>query len=196
MILLLRSLARVVAVLLPAALALVGLAVAIASVGSGDGFSLPWLAELIGLPSLERAVGDWLASLEADGPVAVVAALSGAGAVLLGLALLAGVLVPRRERLVTLSSGDEGDIAARRRALGHVGEALVQDAGGVTHARVQARPRRRRGGRLRVTAHRTRPADPDSVRSATTTALEPLTGKLPLKAKVRTRRGERGARVQ
>nr|MBA2767216.1 hypothetical protein [Solirubrobacterales bacterium] len=52
------------------------------------------------------------------------------------------------------------------------------------------------GGRLRVTAHRTRPADPDSVRSAATAALEPLTGKLPLRAKVRTRRGERGARVQ
>ena len=47
MILLLRALARVVAVLLPAALALAGLAVAIASVGSGDGFSLPWLAELM-----------------------------------------------------------------------------------------------------------------------------------------------------
>lgn len=196
MILLLRALARVIAVLLPAALALAGLAVAIASVGSGEGFSVPWLAELIGLPSLERAVGDWLASLEADGPVAVVAALCGAGAVLLGLALLAGVLVPRRERLVTLDSADEGDIAARRRALGHVGEALVQEAGDVTGARVKVRPRRRSGGRLRVTAHRTRPADPDSVRSAATAALEPLTGKLPLRAKVRTRRGERGARVQ
>ncbi len=196
MILLLRALARVVAVLLPAALALAGLAAAVASVGSGGDFSLPWLAELIGLPSLESSVGDWLASLEADGPVAVVAALCGAGAVVAGLALLTGVLVPRRERLVTLRSGDEGDIAARRRALGHVGEALVQDAGGVTHARVQARPRRRNGGRLRVTAHRTRPTDPDSVRSAATAALEPLTGKLPLRAKVRTRRGERGARVQ
>jgi hypothetical protein len=195
-ILLLRALARVVAVLLPAALALAGLAVAIASVGSDDGFSLPWLAELIGLPSLERTVGDWLASLEADGPVAVVAALCGAGAVLLGLALLAGVLVPRRERLVTLHSGGEGEIAARRRALGHVGEALVKDADNVTHARVKVRPKRRRGGRLRVTAHRTRPADPDSVRSAATAALEPLTEKLPLRAKVRTRRGERGARVQ
>ncbi|MCP9489280.1 MAG: hypothetical protein MSC31_05330 [Solirubrobacteraceae bacterium MAG38_C4-C5] len=196
MILLLRALARVVAVLLPAALALAGLAAAIASVGSGAGFSLPWLAELIGLPSLERAVGDRLASLEADGPVAVVATLCGAGAVLLGLALLAGVLVPRRERLVTLHSGDEGDIAARRRALGHVGEALVRDAGDVTRARVKVRPRRRRGGRLLVTAHRTRPADPESVRSAATAALEPLTGKLPLRAKVRTRRGERGTRVQ
>lgn len=196
MILLLRALARVIAVLLPAALALAGLAVAIASVGSGEGFSVPWLAELIGLPSLERAVGDWFASLEADGPVAVVAALCGAGAVLLGLALLVGVLVPRRERLVTLHSAKEGDITARRRALKHVGEALVQEAGDVTGARVKVRPRRRRGGRLRVTAHRTRPADPDSVRSAATAALEPLTGKLPLRAKVRTRRGERGARVQ
>lgn len=196
MILLLRALARVVAVLLPAALALAALAAAIASVGSGEGFSLPWLAELIGLPSLERAVGDRLASLEADGPVAVVAALCGAGAVLLGLALLAGVLVPRRERLVTLHSAEEGDIAARRRALGQAAEALVQDAGGVTSAHARARPRRRSGGRLRVTAHRTRPTDPDTVRSATTAALEPLTGKLPLRAKVRTRRGGPGTRVQ
>lgn len=196
MILALRALARVVAVLLPAALALVGLAVAIASVGRDEGFSLPWLAELIGLPSLERAVGDWLASLEADGPVAVVAALCGAGAVLLGLALLAGVLVPRRERLVTLHSGEEGAITARRRALGDVGQALVEGADDVTRAQVKARPRRRSGARLRVTAHRTRPADPASVRSATTAALEPLTAKLPLQAKVRTRRGERGARVQ
>ncbi|HEV2818902.1 MAG TPA: hypothetical protein VGW11_00190 [Solirubrobacteraceae bacterium] len=196
MILALRALARVVTVLLPAALAVVGLAAAIASVGRSEDFSLPWLAELIGLPALERAVGDWLTSLEADGPVAVVAALCGTGAVLLGLALLAGVLVPRRERLVTLHSGDEGDLAARRRALGQVGEALVQGAGGVTRARVKARPRRRSGGRLRVTAHRTRPADPGSVRSAATAALEPLTGQLPLRASVRTRRGERGARVQ
>ncbi|HEV2820008.1 MAG TPA: hypothetical protein VGW11_05825, partial [Solirubrobacteraceae bacterium] len=156
MILTLRALARVVTVLLPATLAVVGLVVAIASVGSGEDFSLPWLAELIGLPSLEQAVGDWLRSLETDGPVAVVAALCGVGAVLLGLALLAGVLVPRRERLVTLHSGDEGDIAAKRRALAHVGEALVQGAGGVTRAHVRARPRRRSGGRLHVTAHRTR----------------------------------------
>ena len=196
MIVLLRALARVFAVLLPAALALAGLAVAIAAVGRSEGFSLPWLAELIGLPSLERAVGEWLASLEAPGPVAVVAALCGAGAVVAGLMLLAGVLVPRRERLVTLHSGNEGRIAARRRALAHVGEALVSDTDGVTRARVKARPRRRSGGRLLVTAQRTRPADPGSVRSAATTALEPLTGKLPLKARVRTRRGERGARAQ
>lgn len=196
MILILRALTRVVAVLLPAALALAGLAAAIFSIrGIGDP-SLPGLAELLGLPAFERTLGGWLAMLERPGPVAAVAALGGAGAVLLGLLLLAGVLIPRRERLVTLQRGEEGTVTARRRPLGDAAARLAEQAEAVTHARGRAKPRRRRGGTLSVSARRTRTGEPADVRRAAVEALKPLTGPLPLRARVRTRPGDRGARVQ
>jgi len=93
-ILLLRALARLVTFLLLLALAIVGLAVAV--------LGLSWLAELVGLPTLEKEAGRLLGAVEADGSVAVVSALSGLGAMVLGVLLLIGALTPRRERLVVL----------------------------------------------------------------------------------------------
>jgi len=195
-IVVLRALTRVVAVLLPAALAVAGLAAAVFSIRESGNPSLPGLAQLLGLPAFERALGGWLAMLERPGPVAVVAALGGAGAVLLGLLLLAGVLIPRRERLVTLQRGEEGTVTARRRALGDAAARLAEQAEAVARARGRAKPRRRRGGTLSVSAHRTRTGEPTEVRRATEEALRPLTGSLPLRARVRTRQGDRGERVQ
>lgn len=58
-----------------------------------------------------------------------------------------------RERLVTLSRGEPGTVAARRRALAQVATALVERDRGVTEARVRVRPMRRRtGGRLSARA--------------------------------------------
>ena len=193
----LRALARVISFLLLAALALVGLAVAVSSIGSGeDTLSLPWLADQAQLPFVRDEVGGFLDRLEAGGPGTTSAILGGLAAILLGLLLLAGVLVPRRERLVTLDSGGEGRLTARRRVLAQVARALVEQVRGVTQAKAKVRPRRRADGRIRVTADHSRRADPKDVRQAASAALQELTGPFELKARVRPQLGDRGSRVE
>lgn len=195
MILFARALVRLVSFLLLVLLALAGLLVAVFCIGTGStGPSLGGLADLLQLSSLRDTVGAWLDQLEASGPVAVVAALSGLGATLLGLLLVAGVLVPRRERLVTLATGEHGTLAARRRPLAQAATTLVEQVRGVTEARVRVRPRRRAGGRLAVRASRSRPADPGQLRDAIRERLGSLTDPFKLSTRVEVRR--RGARVE
>ena len=195
MILLARALARVVTVLLLVLLSVAGLALAIFCIGTGtSGPSLGGLAALLNLDTVRDTVGDWLAGLEASGPVAVIGLLCGLGAMLLGLLLLAGLLVPRRERLVTLTRDKRGTLAARRRALGQAAAALVEQTRGVTGARVRVRPFRRAGGRLTVRAARVRPADPGELRRQALARLKALTDPFKLKARVEVAR--RGARVE
>lgn len=195
MILLARGLVRLVSFLLLVILAVAGIVVAVFCIGTGStGLSLGGLASLLELSTLRETVGDWLGQLEASGPVAVVAALCGLGAVLLGLLLLAGILVPGRDRLVTLASSEEGTLAARRRALAHVATALVEQVRGVTEARVRVRPRRRAGGRMAVRASRTRRVDARQVEGAVREQLGGLTNPFELKARVAVPR--RGQRVQ
>jgi hypothetical protein len=194
-ILLARGLAALIGFLLLVVLAVAGLAVAIFCIGSGTtGPSLGGLAKLAHLPALRDSLGGWLAQLEAPGSVAVVAALAGLGAIALGLILLAGVLVPRRERLVTLAGDDAGSLAARRRPLAQAAQALVEQAAGVTGAKVKVRPRRTSGGRLKVRASRPRPSEPAQVRSAVEAQLEELTTAFKLKARVDVSR--EGPKVQ
>jgi hypothetical protein len=195
MILFARALVRLVSFLLLVLLALAGLLVAVFCIGTGStGPSLGGLADLLQLSSLRDTVGAWLDQLEASGPVAVVAALSGLGATLLGLLLVAGVLVPRRDRLVTLATGEHGTLAARRRPLAQAATTLVEQVRGVTEARVRVRPRRRAGGRLAVRASRSRPADPRQLRDAIRERLGSLTDPFKLSTRVDVRR--RGARVE
>jgi hypothetical protein len=138
-----------------------------------------------------------LRGLEAPGGVAVMSALTGAGVVLLGLSLVSAVLVPRRERPVVLPRpSDGGSIDARRGALGHAAQALTEQARGVTSAKVRVRPGRRSGGRLSVRADRPSTATPPTVRAAVEERLEPLTGPFALRARVTSRPGARGSRVQ
>jgi hypothetical protein len=203
MLLLARALVRIVAFALLALLAVAGLLAAIFCIQGGTGtLSLTRLAEVAGLPELRDEAGTLLGALEAPGPLAVASALAGLAAMLAGLVLLAGVLVPRRERLVGLpresgeGNGTPGTLDARRRALAQVAVALAEQAQGVTGATARARSRRRGGGRLRVTATRTAPSDDDDVADAVTERLAELTGPFALEARVRTRAGERGSRVQ
>lgn len=185
MIALARVLVRLVAFLLLVLLALAGLAVAVFSIDTGTtGPSLGRLAELLHLASLRDTVGAWLDQLEASGSVAVVAGLCGLGAVLLGLVLLAGLLVPRRERLITMPSAVSGDLAARRRPLAQAAQTLAEQARGVTGARARAKPRRRSGGRLRMRVSRGRSEDAGLVRSAVAGRLAELTEAFQLKARV------------
>src|SRR3954468_22742701 len=138
MILLARALVRVVSFVLLVVLAVAGLAAAIFCIGTGTtGPSLGGLASLLRLSALRDSVGTWLGQLEGAGPDAVVAGLAGLGAIVLGAILLVGVLVPRRERLVTLASDAQGALAARRRALSHVAVALVEQVRGVSEVRVR-----------------------------------------------------------
>jgi len=89
-----RALARLLALVLTTTLAVVGLAVAVFSVqGDRSTLSLPNLVRQARLDDVHAHVGVFLSQLEAPGPIAKVAALAGAGAVLLGLMLLFGVLV-------------------------------------------------------------------------------------------------------
>ena len=198
MILLLRALARLVAFVLLVALALVGLFVAVFSIQGGDGpLSLPGLAEHVRLPSLEDTVGEYLAQLEVDGPLAKRSALAGAGAVLAGLLLLLGVLVPRRERLVTFDGGDAGRIGARRRPLAALAEALAEQTRGVTEAKARVRPRGRlRSGRLHVTASHPRDYQDREIEERVLSAVSPLLEASALKPRVAARMGKRGARAE
>jgi hypothetical protein len=195
MILLARALVRLVSFLLLVILAVAGIVLAVFCIAAGTtGPSLGGLARVLHLSSLRDTVGTWLGQLQASGGVAGIAALCGLAAMLLGLLLLAGILVPRRERLVTLASGEHGTLCARRRPLAQAATSLVQQARGVTEARVRVRPRRRSGGRLAVRASRTRQADAVQVQSAVGEQLRGLT--VPFKLTARVDVPRRGARVQ
>lgn len=196
MILLLRAIARLVAFLLLVVLAVVGLAVAVTSLGSGGGFSIPGLAELVNLPQLEDRVGDLFDQLESPGSAEAVPALAGLGGLAVGILLLVGALWPRRERLVTLEEGSEGTLAARRRALAQIAGALAEQARPVSATKVRVRSRRRgRGGRLEVRAVHPRSAEAAEVERQATGSLEPLTSAFALEAKVRPHLAEGEARA-
>lgn len=190
MILLLRGLVRLVAFVLLLALAAVGLAVLAAAVDPSA------VTSFLGLPALRDTVGRWFDALAADGSIAVFSALGGFAAIVLGLLLLIGLLVPRRERLVQLESTDSGELAARRRPLSQLAAALTDRVRGVSESRVKVRPKRSSGGRVEVRADLPRTAEADPVREAITERLTVLTEPFKLAARVRTRRGDRGSRVQ
>ena len=185
-----RALVRLVSFLLLVTLALLGLAVAVAAVDPGG------VTDLFDLPQLPDAVGGWFRDLAASGPIALASLLGGAGAVLLGLVLLAGLLIPRRERLVRLASSSSGTLSARRGTLAQIAGHLAEQVRGVTSTRTKVKSRRRGGGRLKVRVDRPRTAPPGATKQAVVEQLESLTGPFKLKARVQTRLGEPGSRVQ
>jgi hypothetical protein len=194
---LLRLLVRVLSFLLLLALALAGLAVTVFSIQGGEEtLSYHNLASLIQLPQARDAISGWFGQLGAGGPVAVIALLCGIGAIALGLLLIAGVLIPRRERRVALEHNEAGLLDARRRPLAGAARALAEQTRGVTEAKVRARPRRRMGGTLRVRADRTRQTDADQARRGIEDQLKPLTEPFAMRVKVASRNGGRGSRVQ
>lgn len=192
-----RALARLVALILATALALAGLAVALFSIQGGDSaLSLPNLADLLALDDLHAEVGSLLDGLEADGPVAVQAALLGAGAVALGLLLAFGALARRRERLVVMRSGADGRIAARSRAVGQAAAALAERSRDVARVKPRTRARRRgNGGRLRLTVYHPQTSDEHGVASAARDRVQKLAEAFSLRLDVRTRVPRRGGRV-
>jgi hypothetical protein len=192
-----RALVRLIALVLSATLSVAGLAVAVFSAqGATSPLSLPSLARHLRLDDLQVSTGVFLADLQAAGPVAKVAALAGAGAVMLGLLLLFGVLARRRERLVVLRSDDEGTIAARPRALGQAAVTLGEQARDVLHAKAKATPKRHgTGGRLRLTAYHAQSSDGTGATSASRDRVRALAESFSLGVRVRSRVPRRGARV-
>jgi hypothetical protein len=148
----LRLLAAVVGFLLLVVVAVGGIVVAIFCIRGGTAtLSLHHLASLISLPGLRDKVGPFLESLEADGPVAALAALCGAGGILLGIGLLIGALVPRRERVLIVERSERGTIAARRRAAGNALADLAERPREILSAKAKVSPNRKRaGGRARL----------------------------------------------
>lgn len=194
---LLRALVRLLGFALIVALAIAGAAVALFCLRGGDaGLSLPALAQLIGLPKLGTTLDGFLAQLAAPGPIALLSALGGLAAILLGALLIAGAITPRRARSFTLEEGGSGKISARRRPLSQLATTLVLRADGVTGAKVRARPGRRRGGVLTIAADRTRRSSEPEVRLRVRDAVAPLSGALGAKTKIKTSIGQPGARVQ
>lgn len=185
-----RAVVRVIAFLLLLALALVGLAVAVAAVDLGT------VTDQAKTPELRDSVGRWFSAMESDGPIAVASALAGIGAVLLGLLLLAGLLVPRRERLVLLEKSTQGPLHARRRPLAQIAGVLTDRVDGVASTHAKVRARRRGGGRLQIRADRPQTSEAKATKQAISSQLEQLTGPFKLTARVQTRSGKRGKRVQ
>jgi len=197
MALALRALSRLAALCLCAALALSGLALAIFAIGGDGTISLPALARDLRMPDLFDAVGERLRRLElGERPVAWLTLLVGAAAILAGLALLAGVLLRRRERLFVLEQSEQGRLAARRQTLAQLVAALAEQAQGVTRAKVRLRPRHRgHGGRLTVSASRSMSASDAEAVDRTTQAIAPLTEPFALRTRVRAHAGTGPRRV-
>jgi hypothetical protein len=192
-----RALARLIALVLSATLAVAGLAVAVFSAqGDTSPLSLPRLAGLLRLDDLLGSVGLLLRDVEAGGPVAKVAALAGAGAVALGVLLLFGALVRRRERLVVMRSDDAGTIAAHPRAIGQAAVTLGEQSRDVLHATAKATPKRHgAGGRLRLTAYHAQSSDGSGAATASRDRVRALADSFSLGVRVRSRVPRRGARV-
>jgi hypothetical protein len=192
-----RALARLLALVLTTTLAAAGLVVAVFSVhGDSSTLSLPGLARLARLADLDARVGVFLAQLQAPGPIAKVAALAGAGAVLLGLLLLFGVLARKPERLVVLRSDGDGTVAARPRVLAHAAVALAEEDPRALRAAARVTPRRRGvGGRLRLTVYHARSATPAAATDAGRARVKPLVESFSLRPRIRGRVPRRGRRV-
>jgi hypothetical protein len=193
-----RAFARLIVLLVLLALALSGLATAIFAIGYDDSLvSLPKLAAYLQLPEGREVVADWLDALEASGPTAWWSVLGGLLAMLLGLFLLAGLLLPRRERLVIIREDEAGRIAARRRPYAQVAEVLAEQERGVTRAKARVRPSwRGRGGSLKLTATRTPLADEADVERRVGRGVEPLAQAAGLRMQIRSRLGTGRDRVE
>jgi hypothetical protein len=192
-----RLIARLIALVLSATVAVAGLGVAVFSAqGDTSPLSLPSLARHLRLDDLRVSVGVLLAGLQADGPIAKVAALAGVGAVVFGVLLLFGVLTPRRERLVVVRSDDAGTVAARPRALGQAAVTLGEQSRDVLHAKAKATPKRHgTGGRLLLTAYRAQSSDAERTTTASRDRVRALAESFSLGVRVRSRVPRRGARV-
>lgn len=193
MILFLQAFTRLVTLVVLAALAVAGLAVAVFSVPSADS-GLVELADIVGLHLARDEVGSFLTSLETSANAGQVAICF--GAVLVGIALASGALLRRGDRMLQVPAGEEGGgetpdgrLGARRRAVSQMGAALAGRVREAEALSVRLRPKRRAaGGTMRVKATLRRGGDAGAATERIGRELEPLTESFALRHRVSTRR--------
>ncbi len=191
--LLLKALARLVELLLMAALALVGLGVGLYCLSGLVSLGSARPDRLAHLPAVRDSVGRYLAALATPGPVGVLALLGGIAAVIVGLLLLVGLLGTRRERLLVLDDDPAtGSLYVRPRTVSRMIRAETERTPGVTGVR-RPKVRLARGGeRGRVKVLASRGADPDAatVDGSVHERLDPITESLRLRTNIRVRLSE------
>ena len=197
MIIVSRLLARVIAIALAVLIAAAGIAAAVFCIGSGHGtLSLPGLASDLHLPQLRADVDYFLNRTTRRGSVAVLAALGGAAAILLGLMLLAGCWISPRPLRIVLARTSIGCLATRRRALAHLARDHAAACPQIARSRARAWPRRSRdGGRVRLRVRAASETDRRTARQVARDRLQPFDG-LPVEVTVRARRATRHDRHQ
>ena len=186
----LKALARLLELLLMLAIAALGIGVGLYCLNGLISIGSARPDRLLHLPVVRRHVGHYLQQIAAPGSTATLALLGGIAAVVIGLALLVGLLGSRRERLLVID-GDEarGGLYARPRAVSRMTRSLTESAPGVTGTR---RPRvrlRRSGerGRLRVRAQRGAEPDLETVVGELHARLDPFAESLHLKPNVKVK---------
>jgi hypothetical protein len=196
-VLALRLLAAVVGFLLLLAIAVGGVIVAIFCLrGDSATLSLAHLAGLLSLDDLRDDVGNLLARVEADGPVAALTALCALGAVLLGIGLLVGALMPRRERRLVVESDGRGTLSARRGAVGDALADLAERPREILDAKAKVRPNRTHpGGRARLKLTEAAGTDERPVAEQSRRELAQLGEGLSLQLQSTSRRPRRGGRT-
>lgn len=195
----LGPLARLIGAVWMIALALFGLGVAMYCFAAVITLGSARPDRLLDLPSVRSHVGRWLDQVAAPGSTAGLALLCGLGAMLLGVLLLIGVLGRRKQRVAILDHDDsDGTVAARPRPLRDMTLALAEQARGATSIKRPRLSLSRRGtrGRLKLNATRTRTSDPQEVKDAVISAVQPISDPFHLKPRVQIRLGESGNRTQ
>ncbi|MEZ5101626.1 MAG: hypothetical protein R3C15_17865 [Thermoleophilia bacterium] len=191
-----RGLARTVGVVLLAALALVGLGVAVFCLQDGDReVSLTALARYVELPALLDAIGGWLGRLEDSSDVEWWSVLGGASAILVGLVLLGSALRRHRQRAVTVADGPHGRLAVGRSALREAAETAAMDAG-ATGARARLRRRRLRADLLDVRATHPPAEAAQPTRASVEAGVEDVAAEVEAEPRVEVTAGGRGERAR
>ena len=187
---LLRALARLLEALLMLAIAALGIGIGLYCLSGLISIGSARPDRLLHLPVVRRHVGRYLQQIVAPGSTATLALLGGVAAVIIGLALLIGLLGSRRERLIVIDDDDDrGGLYARPRTVTQMVRTLIESTPGVTGVR---RPRvrlRRNGLRGSVNVNAQRGADPDleTVANSLHARLDPLAESLHLKPNVRVK---------
>ncbi|HEY3772684.1 MAG TPA: hypothetical protein VGL69_06820 [Solirubrobacteraceae bacterium] len=192
--LLLKVLARLVELLLMAAIALTGLGIGLYCFSLLISLGSARPDRLLNLPVVRARIGHFLAQLAAPGPTALLALLGGIAAIMIGLALLTGLLGSRRERLLVVEDNLEGDggLYVRQRTVKQMVRAETVLAPGVTAVK---RPKIRlarsgRTGRVKVLAARGAHPDAGTVDAAVHERVDPVLEPLGLRGDVRVRLDE------
>jgi hypothetical protein len=196
--LLARALTRLAGVALAIAVALLGLGVALYCFDGAISLGDARPDRLAHLPAARRHVAHFLAQIAAPGTTAGLALVCGLGAMAIGVALIIGLIGPRRPGVAVLrDDGGDGRLAARPGPLRDMARALAGQAEAATGVR---RPKlalaRRGGGRLRVIAAHGADGDPAEIRREVRERLEPITEPFGLRTQVAVRAGDAGERVR